>query len=146
MAIFSSGETQGVSDMQTRSGQDRALSIIGNDLTVIGELRTDGVVKIDGVVEGDIKAAHQVLISKEGAVQGDIQTREAIIGGKVTGSICAEERVEVQSSAVVHGDITTKRILVHEGGEVNGNIHMGDPQQGRERDAAERQMNVPVSR
>ena len=146
MAIFSSGKTQAVSDTQTRSGRDKALSIIASDLTVIGELRTDGVVKIDGVVEGDIKAAHQVLISKEGAVKGDIQTREAIVGGKVTGCIYAEERVEIQSSAVVHGDITTKRILVHEGGEVNGNIHMGDRQQGRQRDAAGRQLNAPVSR
>ncbi len=146
MAIFSSGETQGVSDTQTRSGRDKALSIIGSDLTVIGELRTEGVVKIDGVVEGDIKAAHQVLVSKEGAVKGDIQTREAIVGGKVTGSIHAQERVEVQSTAEVNGDITTRRILVHEGGEVNGNIHMGDPQQARKREATERQLNAPVSR
>jgi len=31
-----------------------------------------------------------------------------------------------QSTATVDGDILTKRILVHEGGEVNGNLRMGD--------------------
>lgn len=131
MAIFSSGETQGMSDAQLKSGREKGLSIIGADLTVIGELRTDGVVKIDGVVEGNVKARQQLLVSKEGAVKGDIQTKEAIVGGTVTGSIHADERVEVQSTATVNGDITTKRILVHEGGEVNGNIHMGDLQSVR---------------
>ncbi|MFQ5702817.1 MAG: polymer-forming cytoskeletal protein [Gemmatimonadales bacterium] len=120
-----------MSETQPRSGREKGLSIIGGDLTVIGELRTDGVVKIDGVVEGNIRAQQQLLVSKDGAVKGDIQTREAIVGGTVTGSIQADERVEVQSTATVHGDITTKRILVHEGGEVNGNIHMGDLQSSR---------------
>jgi cytoskeletal protein CcmA (bactofilin family) len=99
---------------------------VAPDLTVIGELKTDGVVKIDGTVEGNVRAARQVLISKGGEVKGDVITKEAIVGGKVTGSIQAAERVEVQNTATVEGDIATQRILVHEGGEVNGNVKMGN--------------------
>lgn len=127
MAIFSSVEGDGMADSQGRGqGRDAALSIVAGDLTVVGELKTDGVVKVDGVVEGNVKAGRQVLVSRGGVVKGDIFTNEAIIGGRVEGSIHADERAEIQSTSTVQGDIVTKRILVHEGGEVNGNVRMGD--------------------
>src|SRR5438093_679331 len=51
---------------------------------------------------------------------------EAIIGGEVRGSIRADERIEIQSTSVVHGDIAAKRLLVQEGGEINGVVRMGE--------------------
>lgn len=106
--------------------RDGVLSIIAADLKVVGELSTEGVVKVDGLVEGNIIATKQVLVSKEGSVKGDVQSSEIIVGGRIEGSVRATGRVEVQSSATVVGDILTKRILVHEGGEVNGNLRMGE--------------------
>ncbi len=130
MALFSSKEAEGMADKQGRSTapRDGTLSIIAADLKVIGELQTDGVVKIDGIVEGNIKAERQVLVSKGGEVKGDVHSKEVIVGGKVCGGVYANGRVEVQSTASVQGDIATKRLLVHEGGEVNGNLRMTDPQ------------------
>lgn len=117
-----------MAESQARTqGREAALSIVASDLTVVGELKTDGVVKIDGVVEGNIRAGKQVLVSKGGVVKGDVYTAEAIVGGRVEGSIQADERVEIQASSTVQGDIATLRILVHEGGEVNGSVRMGDP-------------------
>jgi cytoskeletal protein CcmA (bactofilin family) len=127
MAIFSSKEDDGMSEKQGRGPvRDGVLSIIAADLTVTGELTTDGVVKVDGLVEGNVRASKQVLVSKEGTVKGDVHSTEVIVGGRVEGSIHATGRVEVQSSAIVVGDILTRRILVHEGGEVNGKLRMGE--------------------
>ena len=118
--------------------REPGLSVIAPGMRVEGELVTDGVVKIEGTVVGSVRAEQQVLVAKGGVVEGDIHTREAILGGEVRGSILAQERVEVQASSVVHGDISTQRIVVHEGGEVNGHVRMGDPstmaenQQGHE--------------
>jgi len=53
-------------------------------------------------------------------------SREAIIGGEVRGSIRADERIEIQSTSVVHGDVVAKRLLVQEGGEINGVVRMGE--------------------
>src|SRR2546427_12041637 len=77
-------------------------------------------------VVGTVRAGRQVLVGKGGEVEGDVISREAIIGGEVRGSIRAEERVEIQASCVVHGDIAAKRILVQEGGEINGVVRMGE--------------------
>lgn len=100
------------------------LSIIAKDLTIAGDLQAAGVVRIEGRVVGSVHGGDQVLVSEGGIIEGDVVTREAVIGGRIHGCISAEERVEVQASAVVHGDISTKRLLIQEGGRVNGNIKM----------------------
>jgi cytoskeletal protein CcmA (bactofilin family) len=105
--------------------RDGGLSIIAPGMRVEGQIITTGVVKVEGTVVGAIQADQQVLVSSGGIVEGDIRTREAVIGGTVHGSIHAEERVEVQGDAVVQGDITTFRLFIHEGGEVNGLLKMG---------------------
>ena len=127
MAIFSTKEGDGMPDNKGRAqARDGVLSIIAADLKVVGTMSTEGVVKVDGLVEGNIQAERQVLVSKGGEVKGDIQSKEVIVGGRIEGSVRATGRVEVQSTATVDGDILTKRILVHEGGEVNGNLRMGE--------------------
>lgn len=105
---------------------DSALSIIGAGMRVVGDITAEGVVKVEGTIVGTVHAGRQVLVAKGGMVEGDLFAREAIVGGEVRGSIEATERVELQATSVVHGDVATKRLLVQEGGEVNGVIRMGE--------------------
>jgi len=120
-----------------------SLSIVGAGMTVRGDLETDGVVKVEGTVDGHVKANSQVLVAKGGVVHGDIETTEAVVGGMVHGAIRAKERVEVQAGASVEGDVTTRRIAVAEGGTLNGQIRMGDGAWNREEKAAD---STPVVR
>lgn len=117
-------------DTPKASGKGQAaaggLSIIGVGMTVRGDLESDGVVKVEGEVQGGIRATSQVLVAKGGVVHGDIETTDIVVGGAVDGAIRAAARVEVQAGASVQGDITTRRIFVAEGGSLNGQIRMGD--------------------
>ncbi len=110
-----------------RDGREPGLSVVDTGLRIVGRLDTHGVVKVEGMVSGSIRAERQVLVAKGGIVEGDIFTHEAVIGGEVRGAIYADERVEVQAGSQINGDITTKRILLQEGGEVNGHLRMEDP-------------------
>src|SRR5215472_15013588 len=105
-----------------------ALSVIAAGTKITGELISDGIIKVEGIVIGSIHADRQVLVAKGGVIQGDIYTRDAVVGGEVHGSVLADDRVEVQASSIIDGDITTLRIVIHEGGEVNGHVRMGNPQ------------------
>jgi cytoskeletal protein CcmA (bactofilin family) len=128
MAIFSGKEmTEG--GEPTKGGapaNGNALSIIAAGTTINGDVDTDGVIRIEGRVEGAIRAARQVLIGRQGSVLGDISTREAVIGGKVEGTITASERLEVQSTSLIIGDINTRAIAVIEGGKINGSVRISD--------------------
>jgi len=107
-------------------GGGTGLSIIGIGMTVHGNLETGGVVKVEGIVNGHVSASQQVLVAKGGEIDGDVDTREAVVGGTICGAVRALERVEIQAGATVQGDVTTKRIAVAEGAVLNGSIKMGD--------------------
>lgn len=106
------------------SGGGGGLSIVAKDLTVTGDLEAAGVIRVEGRVLGNVQAGDQVLLSEGGTIEGNVLAREAVIGGEVRGSITATERVELQSQAIVEGDITTRRLLIQEGGRVNGEVRM----------------------
>lgn len=111
------------------------LSIVAVGMTVRGDIESNGTVKVEGAVEGQVEARNQVLVARGGVVQGDIDAREAVVGGAVHGSIRASERVEIQAGAVVNGDIITRRIAVAEGGSLNGQIRMSESTTGESRAA-----------
>lgn len=129
MAIFSSKsarETPTPTEVvpNRRRGDGIALSIIAKDMTVVGDLDTDGVIKIEGRVRGSVRAGAQVLVSVGAVIQGDLHSREAIVAGEVHGAIHATERVELQATAVVVGDVLTPRIAILEGGRLSGEVKM----------------------
>jgi cytoskeletal protein CcmA (bactofilin family) len=126
------------------ASREAALSVIAAGTRIVGELASDGVVKVEGTIVGSVHAERQVLVAKGGTIQGDIFTRDAIVGGEVHGSILADERVEVQASSIIEGDITTLRIVIHEGGEVNGHVRMGNPQALEQAKAAAAAKHSPV--
>jgi cytoskeletal protein CcmA (bactofilin family) len=109
---------------RSASRADAALTIIAPGTKVIGEIETSGVVKVEGIVNGTVRAERQVLVARGGVVEGDIRAAEAVVGGRVEGAVQATDRVEVQSGASVKGDVSTRCLVVQEGGEVNGLINM----------------------
>jgi len=107
-----------------RKGDPTQLTIIAIGTSITGDIVSEGIVKIEGRIDGSVRAASQVLIAKGGLVAGDIHTREAVVGGDVKGTVHADERVEIQSTASVEGDIVTVKIQIAEGGRVIGALKM----------------------
>lgn len=125
MSIFSTSAPATTNAVAQRRRTDaNAMSIIAPDMVVTGNLKAEGVVRIEGRVAGNVAAENQILLSQGGVVEGDLATREAILAGEVRGTVVASERVEVQTTAAVHGDIVTPRLLIQEGGRLNGAIRM----------------------
>jgi cytoskeletal protein CcmA (bactofilin family) len=63
-----------------------------------------------------------VLLGAGASINGDVNARELVVGGKIVGNIVAEARVEVEATAEVDGDIEADAILIHEGGAVRGRL------------------------
>ncbi len=109
-------------------GNEGVISIIGPGMRVIGDCDTPGTIRIEGAVEGKVRAGKAVVVAKEGAVNGDIITQDAVIGGSVTGSIAAESRLELQATCVIDGKVRARRLKLDEGGRVSGEVHIGEPE------------------
>ena len=114
-----------------QQARDNVISIIGPGMTVVGDCETDGTLRIEGTVEGTVRAAKAVVIGKDGVVKGDVLTQDAIIGGRVTGAVVVESRLELQATCLIEGEVRARRIKLDEGGRVNGTVQIGEvrPQQ-----------------
>lgn len=115
----------GSSDRDELDASD-VVSIVGPGMSVEGDCDTDGTLRIEGRVQGTVRAAKAVVVGEEGEVVGDIRTGDAVIAGSVTGGIVAESRVELQATARVEGDIRCRRVKLEEGGVVEGRLEMDE--------------------
>lgn len=101
------------------------VSVIGPGMEIVGDIKCDGTVRVEGRVEGSIKATKSVVIGKGGVISGDIETQDVVIAGTVNGTVVGASRVELQETCKVQGDIRSRRIKLEEGGRVEGRLHMG---------------------
>jgi len=97
-------------------------SVIDNQLSISGDLDTEGTVRVDGRVEGTLHRADTLIIAAGGVVIGDVEAREVVIGGNLCGTLTVSGRVEVQSTASVEGDIRAAAVLLQEGGTIRGHV------------------------
>ena len=108
----------------TGTAPDTVISIIGPGMRVVGDCETEGTVRIEGRVEGSVRAGKAVVVGKEGIVDGDIFTQDAVISGTGQGTLTAESRLELQASCHIEGEIRARRMQLEEGAMLNGTVKM----------------------
>lgn len=110
----------------TGTPPEAVISIIGPGMKVIGDCITEGTVRVEGTVEGSIRAGKAVVVGKQGVVTGDVVTQDAVISGRVNGTLVAESRLELQASCRIDGEVRTRRMQLEEGAVLNGSVQMGE--------------------
>ncbi|HSG07458.1 MAG TPA: polymer-forming cytoskeletal protein [Longimicrobiales bacterium] len=104
---------------------ESVISIIGPGMTVVGDCETDGTIRVEGTVNGSLKAGKAVVVGKDGFVEGSILTQDAVISGRVAGTLVAESRLELQATSRVEGEVRARRMQLEEGAVLNGTVTMG---------------------
>ena len=97
-------------------------SVLDTQMSVEGDLDTDGALRIDGRVQGSVRSASTLVLAAGAVIAGSVWANEIIIGGTITGNVTATGRVELQQSGIVNGDIETSTIMIQEGGTVDGRV------------------------
>ena len=105
---------------------ESVISIIGPGMKVVGDCVTDGTIRIEGSVEGEVSAGKAVVIGREGSVTGSVITQDAVVAGTIVGSLTVESRLEVQASSRIEGQVYARRLQLEEGAVLNGTVEMGD--------------------
>lgn len=100
-------------------------SVIGNDLTLLGEnitIISKNKLQVDGHVRGNVHGK-QVTISTCGSVTGRVCAERIEVRGGVRGSIRAVT-VALHESAKVDGDIMHQRLSISEGAAFDGRVRL----------------------
>ncbi|MEI6865238.1 polymer-forming cytoskeletal protein [Flavicella sp.] len=99
-------------------------NVIGKKTSIVGEINSEGDFRIDGFLEGSIRAEGRVIIGKEGKVKGLIECMNADIEGAVSGNISVSDMLTLKSTAVIHGDVIIGKLTVEPGASFNATCGM----------------------
>jgi cytoskeletal protein CcmA (bactofilin family) len=95
-----------------------ACSLIAENVSLEGDLASDGDVQLDGAVRGDLKVSH-LSIGETGQVEGAIMADAVEIRGRVVGTITAKT-VRLHATARVDGDLTHVQLAIDAGAQFVG--------------------------
>lgn len=101
-------------------------SLIGTGTTITGDIASNGDIRIDGVLKGNIRGTAKILIGQDGIVEGDIEGQQADIMGRVEGKIVVRELLNLRSNAVIKGDIRAGKLQIEPTVVFNGQCQMGE--------------------
>ncbi len=100
------------------SREPGAPSVIGADISIVGDLNSEGEVQIDGFVDGDIRTK-TLLIGESAVIKGEVVGDTVRVYGKVNGQIKARA-VTLARSAHVVGNILHENLSIEEGAFLEG--------------------------
>src|SRR5579872_7627133 len=115
------------SDMPGEVSVSTSASLIGAGTTMKGDITSNGDLRIDGTLVGNINCTAKVVIGANGNVQGDIHGQQADIMGKVTGTIKVKDLLMLKGGSVVNGNIEAAKLQIEPTANFNGECHMTAP-------------------
>lgn len=93
-------------------------SIIGPEMTVRGDLLSDGDLHVEGTIQGDIRVKH-LVVAKDAVVRGDVEAHSVRIAGSVIGALRAKE-VILTATAKMQGDVFHDVLSIEPGAMLEG--------------------------
>lgn len=114
-------------DMQPEktNGTGNGTTLISAGTTLKGDISSNGDLRIDGTIIGNIQSNAKIVIGANGVVEGDITGNQADIVGKVSGNIRAKELLQLRGECVVAGNLYAGKLQVEPSATFNGQCHMG---------------------
>jgi len=99
-------------------------TIIGPGTSVSGNIESGGFTRVDGNVQGDVKARGRVVIGERARMKSNVSGTSVTVGGVVFGNVLASERLIILATGLVMGDIITRRIQADEGCLIHGKVRV----------------------
>ena len=108
-----------------RPTKGNAKVVIGNGVSITGEIKKADEVQIDGEADVTMKTDN-VVIGITGKCKGNIETHNADIWGSFDGDLKASGTLTIQEQGVATGSIEYQKMQIKLGGQLNGDIKISD--------------------
>jgi cytoskeletal protein CcmA (bactofilin family) len=103
----------------------KSINLISKGTRIAGDIISEGDIRIDGFLKGNIKSQGRLVVGETGAIEGEIECANVEVAGKVKGKISASDLITMKSTAMVSGEISTLKLAVEPGSLFSGTCKMG---------------------
>ena len=102
-----------------------SINLIGAGTIIEGDVRSNGDIRIDGTVMGNVYSKAKVVLGSTGIIEGNVNGQNADLSGTIKGKINITELSFLKSTAKITGDIVTGKLVVEVGASFTGSCNMG---------------------
>ena len=102
-----------------------SINLRGNGTNIVGDIKSNGDVRIDGILTGNISINGKLVVGSTGKIEGNILCQNADISGEINGKINVSELLILKASAKLLGDIITGKISIEPSATFTGTCSMG---------------------
>jgi cytoskeletal protein CcmA (bactofilin family) len=110
--------------------ENKLPNIIGQGTRIVGDIETNGDIRIDGNIEGNVNSKGKVVIGSNGLIKGEVFCSNAELAGTLNGKIAVSELLSLKASSKVTGDIKTGKLNIEPGAIFTGTCNMGNQTHG----------------
>jgi cytoskeletal protein CcmA (bactofilin family) len=103
-------------------------NLLGSNTSFNGTIKSDGNIRLDGIYQGRIETAGNVIVGPSARVLADIVANTVQVWGAVRGDITAKGRLEILPDGRVWGNVQVVSLLIDEGGMFLGQCQMAGEQ------------------
>lgn len=111
-----------MSSMSSTAGDSKRRLLIGEGITLSGEIESCDHLLVEGTVEAALKGANVLEIAEKGMFYGTVEINEATIAGKFEGDITVNGRLTVRGTGSVTGAISYKDLVIESGAVLDGKL------------------------
>jgi cytoskeletal protein CcmA (bactofilin family) len=123
--MFNKTDKEAPASISKNASTASSINLIGAGTTIEGDIRSNGDIRIDGTVFGNVNSKAKVVIGNTGVVEGDINCQNADISGSVKGKTNISELLFLKAASKINGDIVTGKLIVEVGASFTGSCNMG---------------------
>jgi cytoskeletal protein CcmA (bactofilin family) len=118
--------------MKNVNGESQTRNIISQGTRIQGDIDSAGDFRIDGYVNGTVKAKGKVIVGESGQIEGQVHCQSADISGHAKIKLEVTDITILRATAKFNGDIITKKISIETGAIFSGTCQMAT-QEGPEK-------------
>ncbi|MBO4615413.1 MAG: polymer-forming cytoskeletal protein [Bacteroidales bacterium] len=104
------------------------LNILGCGTTIVGNIVSQGDVRVDGILDGNLTTQSKLVIGATGRISGEIKCKDCEVSGAVKGKIQVENLLMLRATAVVEGEIRTTKLAIEPNAVFSGTCSMSTAQ------------------
>ncbi len=104
--------------------ENNVINQIGVGTEITGDVSTNGDIRIDGLLKGNLKTKGKLVIGETGSIKGEITCKNSVVEGSVDGKISVSELLTLKATSSLKGDINTRRLAIEPGAKFTGHCNM----------------------
>src|SRR5665811_338483 len=102
------------------------INLISNGTDITGDIKSNGDIRIDGSLTGNLNTKGKVVIGPTGKVKGEVICKNSEISGILEGKIVVGQLLNLKASSKINGEIVTAKLSIEPGAVFSGNCKMSD--------------------